>query len=125
MTAYDQHKAAFDRDGFVVIRQPLSSGEFDELVQNVQRYRNEVVPKFEEGTDAAMYGSPQRPPDSLIRLNHMQTEDTFFEAYARHDRWVSLAETMLGEPVTTANVVWFNKPPRTIHPNHPTPIPRF
>ena len=38
-----------------------------------------------------------------------------------HPRWVSLAETMLGEPVETANVVWFNKPPRTIHPNHPTP----
>ena len=120
MVAYDACKPAFDRDGFVVIRNPLGD-DFEELVGNIQRFIDEVAPKFAEGSEAAMYGSPGREPESLIRLNHMHKEDAFFAEYARHPRWVSLAETMLGESVETANVVWFNKPPRTVHSNHPTP----
>jgi len=120
MDSFDSYKPAFDKDGFVVVRQPLGA-DFEDLVRNIQRFIDEVAPKFEEGSEFAMYGSEKREPQSMIRLNQMQNQDSFFADYARHPRWVSLAETMLGESVETANVVWFNKPPRTIHPNHPTP----
>ncbi len=120
MVDYRSYKPAFDEDGFVVVRQPLGDA-FEELVRNIQRFIDEVAPRFEEGSESAMFGRPARDRESLIRLNHMEQQDPWFAEYARHPRWVSLAETMLGEAVETANVVWFNKPPRTIHPNHPTP----
>ncbi len=42
--AYEQEKATFDRDGFVVVRQLLSPAEFRELTDNLDRYISEVVP---------------------------------------------------------------------------------
>jgi len=120
MDDYDSYKPAFDKDGFVVIRQPLGD-EFGELVRNIKRFIDEVAPQFEEGSEFAMYGSSTREPETMIRLNQMHKQDSFFAEYSHHPRWVTLAETILGEPVKTANVVWFNKPPRTIHPSHPTP----
>ena len=121
MSDYAQYKDLFERDGFIVVKQVLPPSAFDDLVQNVKRYRNEVVPHFEEGNEAAMYGTPERQPEMLIRLNGMHQHDDFFRQYPYRPEWIELAETLLGEPVTPTNVVWFNKPPASVHPNHPTP----
>lgn len=116
----EKYKDAFDRDGFVVIEKPLNDTEFQELLDNVQRYKTTVAASFPEGHEGAMYGKSGNR-ETMIRMNKMHEHDEFFHNYAQRSTWIALAEEFLGEPVTTANVVYFNKPPRTKHPGHPTP----
>ena len=37
-------KALYDRDGYVIVRQLLSPGDFADLNKNLDRYIREVVP---------------------------------------------------------------------------------
>lgn len=108
-------KSQYDRDGFVIVRQPLSPTDFQLLQQEVDRYIREVVPRLPPSD--AFYDADRSRPETLKQLQRME-QDSFFEQYLRNPVWKSLAEALLGEPATASGAEWFNKPPNT---NHVTP----
>ncbi len=110
-----QAKLAFDRDGYVVIREFLAEPEMAELQSHLERYIRDVVPTLP--ATAAFFQDPSRP-ETLKQMQHMDG-DPFFREYTQHDKWVDLAATLLGEPAACASPEWFNKPPGTPHATPP------
>lgn len=108
-------KATYDQNGFVVLPQFLGASELLELQTELERYIREIVPGVPE-TDA-FYEDRSRP-ETLKQLHRMGC-DPFFHAYVDHPTWKSLAESLVGEPVTGDHPEWFNKPPRTKHVTPP------
>ncbi len=101
-------KPQFDRDGYVVVRQLLSPGEFAELNANLERYIRDVVPGL-PATDA-FYDVDRSQPESLKQL-HRMAQDPYFADYRNQPTWRALAEALVGEAATTDDPEWFNKPP--------------
>lgn len=112
---FEDCKQAFDRDGFVIVRQFLSGREFDELSQNLDRYIREVVPTL---PDTAAFYQDRARPETLKQMQHMGV-DSFFADYRNNAKWGELAEALVGEPVNAQEPEWFNKPPGTEHPTPP------
>ena len=110
----NSEQALFQRDGFVVIRGLLPPGEMSQLQENLDRYVRDVVPTL---PDADAFYDDRARPETLKQLQRMG-QDSFFESYGRHARWVEAAESLLGEPAVAEQPEWFNKPPGT---NHVTP----
>ena len=106
------HKEAFDRDGFVVVRNFLAGEVLAELKLNLDRYISEIVPTL---PDTAAFYQDRSRPETLKQLQHM-SGDSFFQDYRTNSRWVELAELLVGEPVAAQSPEWFNKPPGTEHP---------
>ena len=79
------NKEAYDRDGFVIVRQLLSSDEFAELRSELDRYIREVVPTL---PDADAFFDDKARPETLKQMQHMQ-KDAFFAAYTRQPKWVA------------------------------------
>jgi phytanoyl-CoA hydroxylase len=109
-----REQALFERDGFVVIQELLPPGDLGLLQENLDRYVRDVVPGL---PDADAFYDDRARPDTLKQLQRMG-QDSFFESYGRHARWVEVAEALLGEQVMAEQPEWFNKPPGT---NHVTP----
>ena len=109
-----EFKAKYDRDGFVVVPQFLPKSLLAELLGQLDRYIRDVAPTLPDAS--AFYEDKQRP-ETLKQLQNMAI-DPFFDEYRRQPRWLSLAETMLGEPGEAKEPEWFDKPPGT---NHVTP----
>ena len=116
MESYEHYKSAYDRDGFVQITGFLPPEEFEVLAENVARYVRDVAPALPEGDS---FYQEKGKPETLKQLQHMGTHDPFFAEYASNERWTALAETLSGEPASTMQPEWFNKPPNTVHPTPP------
>src|SRR5262245_54378640 len=101
--AFEQYKAAHDRDGFVIVRQLLSPPEFDELRTNLERYITQVVPALPDSH--AFYDDKGRP-GTLKQMQHMGV-DPFFRDYTRQPKWVGLVEALVGEKVQAQEPEWF------------------
>ncbi len=107
-------KADFDRDGYALIRQFLDVDEMSELSHQLDRYIQGVVPGLP--ATHAFYQDPSRP-ETLKQLQFMEN-DLFFEQYPRREKWMNLAQALVGEPVNPS-VEWFDKPPQTHHVTPP------
>ncbi|MGI8978222.1 MAG: phytanoyl-CoA dioxygenase family protein [Pirellulaceae bacterium] len=107
--SFEQFKSAYDRDGFVIVRQLLSPGDFAELKGQLERYIQTVVPTLPD--KHAFYDDKSRP-ETLKQLQHMDV-DPFFHAYNNHAAWSALARALVGEEVESMGPEWFNKPPGT------------
>ena len=116
MESYAEYKEAFDRDGYVLIKQFLPPEEFEVLAANIARYIREVVPGLDE--KLAFYQDRERP-ETLKQIQCMEKNDRFFAEYASAARWHDLARTLIGEPAAPMQLEWFNKPPNTEHPTPP------
>lgn len=112
---YDEYKEAYQRDGFVIVRQFLPPDELSDLTGNLDRYIRDIVPTLPDGD--AFYEDRSRP-ESLKQMQHMG-HDPYFSNYRTNTRWLELAEALLGEPAETNFPEWFNKPPGTEHPTPP------
>lgn len=112
---FASYKAAYDRDGFVIVRQLLPAEEFQELTQELERYIREVVPTL---SDAHAFYDDKRRPDTLKQMQHMG-QDPYFAAYRDHPTWAALARALVGEDVRPLEPEWFNKPPGTDHVTPP------
>lgn len=111
---YELEKKHYDRQGFVIVRNLLESADFDELRSQLDRYVRDVVPTL---ADVDAFYQDRARPETLKQLQRMGC-DRFFRDYMGHPRWMTLAETLVGEPVTADQPEWFDKPPGT---NHVTP----
>jgi phytanoyl-CoA hydroxylase len=114
LISFAQYKNAFDRDGFVVVRQLLAAVEFAELCRNLDRFLREVVPTLPGGDASRDDGRPA----SLRQMRHL-AGDPFFRDYVRHPRWKGLAEGLLAEQASARVPEWFHKPPGSEHTTPP------
>jgi len=105
-------KQAYDRDGFVIVRQFLPADEFALLNRELDRYIGQVVPTLPD--KHAFYEEKSRP-QTLKQLQHMEV-DSFFQEYAGDARWARLASLLVGEEANCKSTEWFNKPAGTTHP---------
>ena len=112
---YQPEKQAFDRDGFVVLRQFLTDGELAELTGQLERYIRDVVPGL---ADAHAFYHDRARPETLKQMQFMQV-DPFFRDYTHHPKWKALAEALVGESAGCESPEWFNKPPGVAHPTPP------
>jgi phytanoyl-CoA hydroxylase len=108
MQALQETKAAFDRDGYVLLKGFFSGQEIAELNQRIDHYIATILPKLP--TDAAFYEIKDQP-ESIMRLQGMDQHDPFFKALYADPRCIQLAETLLEDDVRSKNLQWFNKPP--------------
>jgi phytanoyl-CoA hydroxylase len=113
--AFDELKALYDRDGYVVVRQLLSPADFKELTATLDRYIRDVVPTLPD--KHAFYVDRNRP-ETLKQLQHMDL-DPYFRDYAQHPTWLALARALLGEEAHVQAPEWFNKPPGQEAPTPP------
>jgi len=112
---FKELKSAYDRDGFVTVRQLLSADEFAELNRELDRYIREVVPTL---PDADAFYVDKSRPETLKQMQHMQG-DAYFRQYAQHPKWRALAAALVGESAECQGPEWFNKPPGTEAPTPP------
>jgi phytanoyl-CoA hydroxylase len=112
---YESEKQAFDRDGFVVVRQFLTKSELTELTVQLERYIRDVVPRL---SDAHAFYHDRARPETLKQMQFMQV-DPFFRDYGHHAKWKSLAEALVGESAACESPEWFNKPSGVDHPTPP------
>lgn len=105
--AIETAKRNFDRDGFAVLRAFLSPDALQELLDRIDRYMREVVPKL-DGSE--VYYEEVGNRDTVMRLERMDQHDSYFNEFLR-SRWMSLAEFLLGEPVVPQRIAYFDKPP--------------
>ena len=98
---FETCKSAYDRDGFVIVRQFLSPGDFAELNHELARYIRQVVPTLPD--KHAFYDDKSRP-ETLKQLQHMDV-DPFFREYYQHPVWTALAKALVGEIKTTGGEV--------------------
>ncbi|MCC7420498.1 MAG: phytanoyl-CoA dioxygenase family protein [Planctomycetaceae bacterium] len=111
---FEDLKPAYDRDGFVVVRQLLPADDFKRLTAELDRYIRDVVPTLPD--KHAFYDDKSRP-ETLKQMQHMGL-DPFFKEYMKNPVWNSLASALVGEEVEAQEPEWFNKPANT---NHVTP----
>lgn len=117
MTATDQQKADFDRDGFVLLRGYLSAQEAANVNANIQRFVDDILPQAPETT--AFYEDPEDPA-TIKRLQNMYQLDPYFDELFHGQRFQGLAERLLGDGARGKNLQWFSKPARVggITPPH-------
>ncbi len=108
--SHTAHKSDFDRDGYALIPEFLTKQEMAELGHQLDRYIKETVPELP--VTHAFYQDRSRP-ETLKQLQFME-EDPFFEKLPKREKWIDLAEALVGEPVNPS-VEWFDKPPQTHH----------
>ncbi|MFE6311734.1 phytanoyl-CoA dioxygenase family protein [Streptomyces rochei] len=113
---YSQYKHAFDRDGFIVVRNFLTPDELSELNAQIQRFLSEVAPLLPE---TQVFYATSTTGTTAARQIHRMNCDSFFKEYQSHPKWVGLAQAMIGEAVTPRSPIYFNKPPDSDFPTPP------
>ncbi|MDA1012867.1 MAG: phytanoyl-CoA dioxygenase family protein [Planctomycetota bacterium] len=108
-------KEAYDRDGFVIVREFLVGKELTTLQSQLDRYIRDVVPTL--SSSSAFFHDRSRP-ETLKQLQHMGC-DAFFNEYRAHPRWCELATELIGETSEAQEPEWFSKPPGTVHVTPP------
>ena len=98
----------FREAGFASVAAFLGSSELREVENQLARYIRDVVPGLP--AQDAFYEVKGRP-DTLKQLHRMIEHDDWFRRFFLSDRFLSLAEQLLGTPVVPKNVEYFAKPP--------------
>ena len=100
-------KQKCDRQGYVFIPQFLNTDEVEELRREIERYIEDVVPQI---PSRDVYFEVKDQPETIKQLIRMSQYDSYFEKLIFNDRFVKLAELLLGCTVIGKNMQWFNKP---------------
>ena len=103
----DLVKQEFDRQGYLFIPQFLDTDEVEEIRREIARYLHDVVPQI-PSTD--VYFEVKGQLETIKQLIRMCQYDSYFETLIHSDRFVKLAELLLGSTVIGKNMQWFNKP---------------
>ena len=98
----------FQQDGFVHLERFLAPSEIDWLDEALDRYVRDVVPELPP-TDAFYETAGERR--ALKQLQRIEEHDAALGALREWSKIVELAESLLGGPVVSTGVEWFDKPP--------------
>ena len=102
-----QLKSDWDLNGYVVVPNFMNIGEVSDLRTEIERYISNVVQNVPE--NEVMYEDNQKP-ETLKRLGHMSRYDEYFSKLINTERFIELAEVLLGGPVNPQYCQLFNKP---------------
>ena len=110
---FSEHKPAFDRDGFVIVRQFLPPAELADLNRNLDRYIREVVPTLPDARPSTSITPGRKPSSKCTTWPATPTSATMSATRPGTDSHnPARGGRRANEPE------WFNKPPG---PNTPTP----
>lgn len=109
-------KQRFEADGYVALPGFLRPDEVAELCSEIDRYVAEVAPRIPA---SEVFYEVKGRAETLKQLQRMFEYDEWFHQFFFHDRFVKLAETLLGGAVVGKNLQWFNKPPGASLPTPP------
>ena len=109
-------KHDFDRDGFVSIPGFLIRQEVQQAEQRLGRYIDDVVPNL-PANDA--YFEVKGRPETLKQMHRMMQHDSWFQDFFVCERFLEVAELLLGTKVVPRGVEYFAKPPLVGTPTPP------
>ncbi len=97
----------YNEDGFVIVRQLISTDEIAALEQHVDDFIRDVVPTLKPG-EVYFEDTPSRPVKSIFRMNQYAP---YFQQLADDLRLRDLATALLADTdITCSNVAFFGKP---------------
>ena len=106
----------FRRDGVVRLARFLDAAEINELDANLTRYITEIVPKLPAANAFYEVDGDRR---ELKQMQRLTDHDSYFDQLRHQPKFVGLAELLLGGPVRSEGVEWFNKPAGLSKPTPP------
>lgn len=109
-------KKHFDTNGFVEATEFIRGSELTELLSNVDRFIQTVVPLL--SPEQVFYEDKQNPA-TLKQIQQMGEHDPWFADLFNHGRFRELAEVLLDGSVVPKNMQYFNKPPSVGQPTPP------
>jgi phytanoyl-CoA hydroxylase len=104
----DALRDRYDDDGFVVIRNLFDETELQELLTQIERYINEVVPTLPK--EAAFYDDYSKP-ETLRKMQALDRRDPWFHDFMNKGRHVPLLEHLLRDKFSPQGLEWFDKLP--------------
>ncbi len=109
-------KADFDRDGYVALKGFLDPDQLQNLLQNLDRYIEEVAPTL-PGAD--VFYEDKEYKGTLKQLIRMSQHDEFFREMMEESEFREVADILMGRRSDPQNMQFFNKPPKVGQPTPP------
>ena len=109
-------KTDFDRDGFASIPGFFDKGEVDNVEQRLKRYIDEIVPGV---PPADAYFEVKGRPETLKQMHRIMGHDPWFKDLFVSDRFLRVAEFLLGAEADPRGLEYFAKPPLIGTPTPP------
>jgi phytanoyl-CoA hydroxylase len=113
---YLKAKEHFHQDGFFMIENFISQEEVAEILAELRRVLEEVVPGM---PSSKVYYDQKGDKSSLKQLQQLHLYDTYFASLMNNSPFQKIAEHLLGEPVEGKNLQYFNKRPLISNPTPP------
>lgn len=106
----------FREEGFVALPRFFSGSEMVDLIANVNRFINDVVPHL---PDEHVFYEDKNDTATLKQIQQIGNHDPWFHQLFTAGRFRGVAELLLEGPVVPKNMQYFNKPPRVGQPTPP------
>jgi phytanoyl-CoA hydroxylase len=103
-----QLRSDFEANGFVLIPAFMGEEELGELVDHVERFVRDVVPRMPV---EQVFFEDKYNHATLKQIQRMGNHDPWFHDLFTAGRFREVAEWLLGGPVVPKNMQYFNKPP--------------
>ncbi len=100
-------KARFEEDGFVAVPGFCNAEELQGIESALTRFIEESMPTL---PPEEVFYENKKDRQSLKQIQRMHEHDDFFASFMESSP-NALAEELLGEPVISKNLQYFNKPP--------------
>jgi phytanoyl-CoA hydroxylase len=113
----NQMKADFDRDGYVALRGFLSPDKLELLLQNIDRYVDEVAPTLPR---TEIFYEDKENESTLKQMVRMSNYDEFFREMIEESEFREVADILMGRRSIPQNMQYFNKPPKVGKATPPT-----
>lgn len=101
-------RTRFHRDGYVALPNFLVGDELADLITQVDRFIDDVVPRLPA---EHVFLENRNDPTTLKQIQHMGDHDPWFHDLFTGSRFREVAEVLLDGPVVPKNMQYFNKPP--------------
>ena len=101
------YRQAFEQDGYIHIRDFMSSEELQQIERHIDAYLTDLAPQLPK--TEVMYDDYERP-ETLKRISRLQL-DPFFEALRSDSKLTEIARELLQDEVVPQSMQYFNKPP--------------
>lgn len=109
-------KRDFENDGFVFLPQFVSGEALVDLLANLDRFINDIVPQL---SPEQVFYEDKSNPATLKQIQRIGDHDPWFAALFTSSRFREIAEFLLDGSVVPKNMQYFNKPPGIGQPTPP------
>lgn len=109
-------KDDFDRNGCVALRGFLADDELAEMLQELERFTQEVVPTLRR---EEVFYETLGEHETLKQIQRMHLHDVYFEQWMTDSKFRRVGEWLLDDKLTCQNMQYLNKPPKIGQPTPP------